>query len=72
MTDLATIRRDLTEWIATTLDLQRALRTHAHDHGTASDYKTTLNLIADMDPMVRRAESLERAWKQMAAAEVGQ
>lgn len=72
MADLATIRHDLTEWIATTLDLQRVLRTHAHDHGTASDYKTCLNLIADMDPMVRRAESLERAWKRMAAAEVGQ
>lgn len=63
---IAAIRRDLTEWIGDTLDLQRALRIHAHDHGTASDYKTILNLIADMDPMLRRAESLERAWKQMA------
>lgn len=64
---LAAISRDLTEWIGDTLDLQRALRIHAHDHGTASDYKTMLNLIADMDPMVRRAEALERAWKRMEA-----
>jgi hypothetical protein len=67
MGTLETIRRNLTEWIGDTLDLQRELRIHAHDHGTAHDYKTCLNLIADMDPMVRRAEALERAWVRMEA-----
>jgi hypothetical protein len=73
ITPLETIRRNLTEWLAATRDLQTRLRIHAHDHGTVSDYKTCLNLIADMDPMVRRAESLERAWVRMGAKqEVGQ
>jgi hypothetical protein len=62
-----TIHTHLHQWLAATRDLQTRLRIHAHDHGTASDYKTCLNLIADMDPMVRRAEALERAWKRMEA-----
>jgi hypothetical protein len=67
MSGETTIRRNLTEWLDATRDLQTRLRIHAHDHGTACDYKTILNLIADMDPMVRRAEALERAWVRMEA-----
>jgi hypothetical protein len=73
MTDLEEINYHLQTWLAATRDLQTRFRIHAHDHGTVSDYKTCLNLIADMDPMVRRAESLERAWVRMGAKqEVGQ
>ena len=70
MTDRETIHGDLTAWLSMTQNLQTRLRIHAHDHGTAADYKTCLNLIADMDPMVRRAESLDRAWKRMEKQEV--
>ena len=67
MTELEEIHYHLQTWLAATADLQTRLRIHAHDHGTAADYKTCLNLIADMDPMVRRAESLDRAWRRMEA-----
>jgi hypothetical protein len=72
MTDLEEINYHLQTWLAATRDLQTRLRIHAHDHGTACDYKTCLNLIADMDTMVRRAEALERAWVRMEKQEVSQ
>jgi hypothetical protein len=69
---LTTIRGDLSAWLEKTELLRHRLRIQAHDHGTASDYKTMLNLIADMEPMIRRAESLERAWVRMASKEASE
>jgi hypothetical protein len=69
----ATIHADLSAWLEMTELLRQRLRIHAHDNGQAADYKTCLNLVADMELMVQRAEALERAWVRMVAKQdVGQ